>query len=132
MDRHRSRTPDEAAQEYEYKSWANRERASQGQGPEEGVGGGTWRGPTWEDMWTNGTVIHLYCLSTLSSGVLSNVLCLIHVIRFVIEAEVKSGASRGRRRSRPKKKEKNHELKGPRRRGRRGRRGGGGGYGQSV
>ena len=25
---------------YEYKSWANRERASQGQGPEEGVGGG--------------------------------------------------------------------------------------------
>ena len=55
MDRHRSRTPDEAAQEQIQVQVMG---ASQDQGPEEGVGGGTWRGPTWEDMWTS-----TYCIA---------------------------------------------------------------------
>lgn len=103
MDRHRSRTPDEAAQEQIRVQVMGQPRAGVA-GP--GAGGGCRRrgpGEVRPGKICGRTL--LYCLSTLSSGVLSNVLYL--VIRFVIEAEVKSGASRGRRRS-AKKKEKNH------------------------
>ena len=83
----------------EYKSWANRERASQGQGPEEGVGGGDLAR---SDLGRYVDEYLLYCLSTLSSGVLLNVLYL--VIRSFLRLRLKAaGASRGRR-SRQKKR----------------------------
>ena len=71
---------------YEYKSWANRERASQGQGPEEGVGGGDLAR---SDLGRYVDEYLLYCLSTLSSGVLLNVLYL--VIRSFLRLRLKAG-----------------------------------------
>ena len=92
---------------YEYKSWANRERASQGQGPEEGVGGGDLARSDlgrYED--------ERYCIACKPFALVCflNVLYLepTLVIRFVIEAEVKSGASRGPARP-PALKAKKHK-----------------------
>ena len=127
MDRHRSRTPNEAAQEQIQVQVMGQPRAGVA-GP--GAGGGCRR----RDLARSdlGRYVDerycIACLSTLSAGVLfKNV--LYYIIRFVIEAEVKSGASRGRRRSRPKKKKR---IMSGRPQERRGRRGGGGVYGQSV